>query len=196
MNETGRVHVDLPTLEQVEAERNKLKRRKAYNKALSSTVSVLIIVASIAVLIATLLLPVLQVTGTSMEPTLNDEDIIVLLKTKKYNTGDLCAFNYQNKLLIKRVIATPGDYISIEEDGTVFLNGKVLEEPYIKEKSLGECDMKFPYQVPDNKYFVMGDHRETSIDSRNSVIGCIEKEQIVGHVFMRVWPIQKISIIK
>lgn len=195
MNNRSYSRIDLPSLEQVEAERNRLKQRKAYHKALSSTIYALIIVASIAVLIATLLLPVLQVTGTSMEPTLKDEDVIVLLKSNQLKTGDLCAFSYQNKTLIKRIIATPGDYIIIEDDGTVLVNGVVLDEPYVSEKSLGECDIEFPYQVPEKKYFVMGDHRATSIDSRSSVIGCVEKEQIIGRVFIRVWPFQKISII-
>lgn len=195
MNNRSYSRIDLPSLEQVEAERNRLKQRKAYHKALSSIIYALIIVASIAVLIATLLLPVLQVTGTSMEPTLKDEDVIVLLKSNQLKTGDLCAFSYQNKTLIKRIIATPGDYIIIEDDGTVLVNGVVLDEPYVSEKSLGECDIEFPYQVPEKKYFVMGDHRATSIDSRSSVIGCVEKEQIIGRVFIRVWPFQKISII-
>lgn len=196
MNGRSSSRVDLPTLEQVEAERKKLKHKKAYHKSIMSTVYALVIVASLAVLVATLLLPVLQVTGISMEPTLNDEDIIVLMKTNKLETGDLCAFSYQNKILIKRIIATPGDYVVIEDDGTVLVNGKILDEPYISEKSLGECDIEFPYQVPEKKFFVMGDHRATSIDSRNSVIGCIEKDQIVGRVFVKIWPIQEISIIQ
>lgn len=196
MNKKSYSRINLPTLEQVEAERNRLKHRKTYHKALSSTIYALIIVASIAVLVATLFLPVLQVTGISMEPTLKDEDVIVLLKSKQYETGDLCAFSYQNKILIKRIIATPGDYVSIEDDGTVLLNGKKLDEPYLIEKNLGQCDIKFPYQVPDNKYFMMGDHRSSSIDSRNSVIGCVEKDQVIGRVFVKVWPIQEISIVR
>lgn len=195
MTNKNRSRIDLPTFEQVEAERNKIKHKKAYNRAFLSTIYTLIIVASIAVLIATLVLPVLQISGTSMEPTLDDQDIVVLMKQNKLKQGDLCAFSYQNKVLIKRIIATPGDYVNIKDDGTVYVNNKRLDEPYVTKKSLGECDIEFPYQVPEKKYFVMGDHRETSIDSRSSVIGCVEKDQIIGKVFIKIWPIKKISII-
>jgi signal peptidase I len=130
-----------------------------------------------------------------MEPGLNDGDIILLVKRKNLETGDLCAFYYSNKILIKRVIATPGDYIWIESDGTVFLNGKELDEPYISEKALGECDVEFPYQVPENCYFVMGDKRETSIDSRSSVIGCVPEEQIIGKIFCKIWPLSGFKFI-
>ena len=141
------------------------------------------------ILIATLILPVLQIAGTSMEPTLEDGNIVLLVKTNKLETGDLCAFYYSNKILIKRIIAIPGDYIWIESDGTVYLNGEVLDEPYVSGKSLSECDVEFPYQVPENSYFVMGDKRDTSIDSRSSVIGCIAKDQIVGKIFCKFWPL-------
>ena len=133
--------------------------------------------------------------GSSMEPTLADEDIILLAKTNSFQTGELCGFYWQNKLLLKRIIGTPGDIIDIKEDGTVFVNGEEIEEPYVSEKALGECDLTFPYQVPENRYFVMGDHRTVSIDSRSSVIGCVEKEQIIGKVIMRIWPLSELSII-
>ena len=126
-----------------------------------------------------------------MEPSLNDGDIVLLVKTDRLKTGDLCAFYYSNKILIKRVIATPGDYIWIESDGTVFLNGEALDEPYISEKALGECDVEFPYQVPENSYFMMGDHRETSIDSRSSTIGCVPADQILGKIFCKFWPLSE-----
>lgn len=130
-----------------------------------------------------------------MEPTLHDDELIMLVKTDNLKTGDLCAFSYQNKVLIKRIIATPGDCVEIEDDGTVFVNGQMLDEPYITGKSLGECDIEFPFYVPEKKLFVMGDHRETSIDSRSTVIGCVETQQIIGKVFLRVWPLNEISII-
>lgn len=178
---------------QIELKRERYKRR--FRRLLRSTINALIVVAAVAALVATLILPVLQIAGTSMEPTLNDGDIVLLVKKKNLETGDLCAFYYSNKVLIKRVIATPGDYIWIEADGTVFLNGEQLDEPYISEKGLGECDVEFPYQVPENAYFVMGDKRETSIDSRSSVIGCIPEDQLIGKIFCRFWPLSKFEFI-
>ena len=184
--------VSLPTKKQIETERKRYRRQYAYNKALSGTVYVLTIVAAVAVLIATLVLPVLQIEGTSMEPTLYNGDIVLLMKTTRFDRGDLCGFTWNNKLLIKRVIGVPGDWIEIDTDGTVYLNGEKLDEPYVEQKALGECDLEFPYQVPQEQYFVIGDMRESSIDSRNTVIGCIPKEQIVGKVFFRVWPFSRL----
>ena len=194
---TGMLHrnkkeVSLPTKKQVETERKRYRRQKAYNKALRGTVYVLTIVAAIAVLIATLVLPVLQIEGTSMEPTLTNGDIVLLAKTTRFERGDLCAFTWNNKLLVKRVIALPGDWIEIDTDGTLYLNGDKLDEPYVEHKALGECDLQFPFQVPPEQYFVIGDMRESSVDSRNTVIGCISKDQIVGKVFFRIWPFKKI----
>lgn len=186
--------ISLPTKEQVEAERKRYRRQKAYNKALGGTVYVLTIVAAVAVLIATLILPVLQIEGTSMEPTLHNGDIVLLMKTTRFERGDLCGFTWNNKLLIKRVIGVPGDWIEIDTDGTIYLNGEQLEEPYVANKAFGECDLEFPFQVPQEQYFVVGDMRESSIDSRNTLIGCIPKDQIVGKVFFRVWPFKSIEI--
>ena len=185
--------VELPSIAQVEAELNDIKSRKKYGRALRNTVYVLIVVAAVAVLISTLVLPVLQVSGESMEPTLSDGDIIVLVKTNKYETGELIGFYYQNKLLLKRVIASAGDYVDIDDDGVVSVNGVALDEPYVSELSKGTCDIALPYQVPDGRIFVMGDHREVSIDSRAKAVGCIDKEQIVGRVFFRIWPLSGIS---
>ena len=182
-------------LRRVDAERERLTERRRFWRVLRGTVSTLIVVAAIAVLLATLLLPVLQVPGDSMNPTLQDKDVIVLVKSGSLKTGDLCGFYWQNKLLLKRVIGLPGDIISLDENGVVTVNGTVLDEPYVDELALGECDIKFPYQVPENRYFVLGDHRATSIDSRSSVIGCVEKNQIVGKVFIRVWPLSSFSLI-
>ena len=170
-----------------ELKRERYKRR--YRRLLKSTVNALIVVAAVAALIATLFLPVLQIAGTSMEPGLTDGDIVVMVKSKNFETGDLCAFYYSNKILIKRVIATPGDYIWIDPDGTVYLNGEVLDEPYITQKALGECDVEFPYQVPENAYFMMGDQRQTSIDSRSSTIGSVQEEQIIGKILCKFWPL-------
>ncbi len=186
----------IPTTAEVEAERERLAYRSRYTRVLRSTIYALLVVAAVAVLLATLFLPVLQVSGDSMNPTLQDRDIIVLVKTDHMKTGDLCGFYWQNKLLLKRIIGLPGDIITLDEDGVVTVNGEVLDEPYVDELALGECDIKFPYQVPENRYFVLGDHRATSIDSRSSVIGCVEKSQIVGKVFLRVWPLSSFSLIR
>lgn len=185
-----------PSAAQVEKEISRERYNSKYKKVLKSTVSSLIVVAAIAVLIATLALPVLQIKGNSMEPTLNDEEIVILLKTTNLKRGQLCCFSYQNKLLIKRIIGIPGDSISIHDDGTVYVNGSAIEEPYIIDRALGECDITFPVNVTDNHYFILGDHRSTSIDSRSSVVGLVSDEQIVGRIFFRVWPFNAIGSVK
>lgn len=182
---------NLPKIDALKSELRRERYKRRFRRVLRKTVDALIVVAAVAAIIATLLLPVLQIAGTSMEPTLNDGDIVVLAKTDKLETGDLCAFYYSNKILIKRVIATPGDYLWLEPDGTVFLNGVELEEPYLTEKALGECDISFPYQVPENAYFMMGDQRETSIDSRSSVIGCIATDHLIGKILFKFWPVSE-----
>lgn len=185
--------VEVPSLEEVTKERERLQYRQRYRRVLMSTIGAILVVAAIAVLLATLFFPVLKVSGTSMEPTLYDQDILLLVKSNKYETGDLVSFSWQNKLLIKRIIGMPGDIIDISDDGVVSVNGEELDEPYVDELALGESDLEYPYQVPENRYFVLGDHRSVSIDSRSSTIGCIEKSQIVGRVFLRVWPFSRIS---
>ncbi len=186
----------IPSIEEVEAEKNRLAYINKYKRTLRSTIFALIVVAAIAVLAATLFLPVLQVSGTSMEPALSDGDIIVLRGNGKFETGDLVGFYYQNKLLLKRVIGGPGDVIDIDEDGNVTVNGELLDEPYVTNKALGETDRTYPYQVPDERYFVMGDNRTVSIDSRSTTIGCIEADQIVGKVILRIWPLRQLALIR
>ncbi len=185
----------IPTAEQIEAEILREKYNRKYKQVLRSTMYSLIVVAAVAVLIATLALPVLQISGSSMEPTLNDEEIVVLLKTTNLKRGELCCFSYQNKLLIKRVVGLPGDRVNIDENGNVYLNNELLSEPYITDKALGECDITFPCYVTDNHYFVLGDHRSTSIDSRSSVIGLVSEDYIVGKIFFRIWPFDSISLV-
>lgn len=191
-----RRRAQFPQLEEIEAELQRLQNRKTYNRALRSTVYTLVVVAAIAVLVAMLCLPVMKVSGTSMEPNLNTDDIIMGVKTGSFSTGDICCFYYNNKLLLKRVIANAGDWVEIDEDGHVYVNGTMIEEPYVKELSYGICDISYPYQVPDGQVFVLGDNRATSVDSRSSVIGCINVDEIVGKVLLRIWPLKEISIIR
>jgi signal peptidase I len=182
----------LPTIDQIETERKRYRWKKAYFKALRGTISVLTYMAAVAALIATLVLPVLQIEGTSMEPTLVNGDIVLLTKTTAFVRGDICGFAWNNKILIKRVIGIPGDWIEIDTDGTVYLNGEKLDEPYAEQIAFGECDLEFPFQVPQEQYFVLGDMRESSIDSRNTLVGCVENEQIIGKIFFRIWPLKDI----
>ena len=179
----------LPTAEQLDMERRRLRYKRRYNRTLRSTVAILIVVAALAVLAATLWMPVLRVYGSSMAPTLHNGEILVSVKTKDFSSGDIIAFYHGNKLLIKRYIAGSADYVNIDESGDVSVNGTLLDEPYLAEKAYGEADIEFPYQVPDQRYFVMGDNRSVSIDSRSSIVGCIAGDQIVGKVVFRIWPL-------
>ena len=187
--------VDIPATEQLEAELAREKYKKRYHSVLRSTVYTLIIVAAVAVLTATLWLPVLQIYGSSMTPTLQDGEIVFSVKTSVFAPGDIVAFYYNNKILIKRVICGPADWVNIDGDGTVYVNGTVLDEPYLVEKALGDCNIELPYQVPDGKVFVMGDHRSTSVDSRNTAVGCVAQEQIVGKIIFRIWPLNRLGAV-
>lgn len=191
-----RLKVEYPSLEQMEDEIARLKYKKRYGSALRGTLYSLAVVAAIAILIATLWMPVLQITGTSMDPTLVDGQFVVALKNSDFEIGDITAFYYNNKILIKRVIASQGDWVDIDMDGNVFVNGIQLEEPYLQEKSLGECNIDLPYQVPDGRVFVMGDDRAISLDSRTTAVGCISKEQILGQVVLRCWPLNTVGVLK
>lgn len=186
---------DLTVLE-IEQELKREKYRSKYVKVLMSTVYTLIIVASVAALIATLVMPVLQISGSSMSPTLHEGEIVISVKTKKFDTGDIIAFYHGNKILVKRVVAESGDWVNITDNGNVYIDEKLLNEPYINKKSFGNIDIEFPYQVPEGTYFVLGDDRETSIDSRNTAIGTITKENIIGKVIFKVWPINHVGIVK
>lgn len=180
---------DLPQASQIEKELAREKYKGQYRKVLRSTVYMLITVAAVAILVATLWLPVLRIYGDSMTPTLVGGDIVVSVKSEDFSPGDVISFYYNNKILVKRVVALPGDWVDIAEDGTVYVNGEPLDEPYLTEKALGLCDIELPYQVPESRIFVMGDHRSVSVDSRNTAIGCIAQEQIVGKLVFRVWPL-------
>ena len=188
--------VEVPELSQLEKELNRVKYKKRYKSVLTSTISTLIVVAAIAVLIATLLMPVLQIYGTSMSPTLYDGDIIATIKTTEFEQGDVVAFYYNNKILVKRVIAMSGEWVDMDEDGNVYVNDVLLDEPYLVERAVGECDIKLPYQVPENRIFVMGDHRSVSVDSRSTTVGCVSEEQLVGKLVFRVWPIGSFGTVR
>lgn len=188
--------LDFPEIAQLEAELNRVKYRSRYRVVLRSTVYTLIVVAAIAVLISTIYMPVLQIYGMSMSPSLEENDIVVSLKNSDFKQGDLIAFYIGNKLLVKRAIALPGQWVDIDSQGNVYVDGELLSEPYLTEKALGDCDIELPYQVPENRYFCMGDNRATSVDSRNTDIGCISEEQIVGKIIFRVWPTNKMGRLK
>lgn len=178
-----------PTVAQLEQELKRERYRKRYNRVLRSTIYALITVAAAAVLVATLFLPVLRIYGASMTPTLTSKDIVVSMKVGDPARGDIVAFWFNNKVLVKRVIAWAGEWVDIDADGNVSVDGEPLDEPYLSEKALGECDIELPYQVPEGRIFVMGDHRATSSDSRSSAVGCVAQEQIVGKLVFRVWPL-------
>ena len=187
--------VPIPSLNDIQHERKRIRREAYYWRSLRDTVAVLVVVAAVAVLIATLFLPILQISGDSMSPTLEHDEIVVLLKTKDFDRGDLIGFYYQGKILLKRVVALPEDEVVIDAEGNVYVNGGLLEEPYVTEKGLGDCDQEFPFRVPGTSYFVLGDKRSNSVDSRSTVIGAISREDIIGKVFVRVWPFSKFGLI-
>ncbi len=183
----------MPTRAELEKERDRVRHNRQYRQTLRSTMGVLVVVAALAILAATLWLPVLRIYGTSMTPNLTAGDIVLSVKGSDFKTGDVIAFYYNNKILVKRVIARPGDWVYIDDDGNVFVNGEEIDEPYVQEKALGETDLEYPYQVPEKRWFVMGDHRSVSLDSRTRAIGPIAEEMIVGKLEGRIWPLNKIG---
>lgn len=179
----------IPSVDELKKELGRELYRKRYRRVLRSTIYTLIVVAAIAVLVATIWLPVLQIYGTSMAPTLDEGDIVISFKGSRFEKGDLVAFYLGNKILVKRCIAGPGQWVDIKENGDVYVDDELIDEPYLSEKSFSDCTVELPYQVPDNRYFCMGDHRSTSVDSRNTNVGCVSDEQIVGKIVFRVWPL-------
>ena len=195
MEKEAEKKISIPSLTEIQCERKRIRRGAYYRQALRGTVSVLVVVAAVAVLVATLFLPILQISGDSMSPTLEHDEVVVLVKTKEFDRGDLIGFYYQGKILLKRVIALPEDELVIDSEGNVYVNEELLEEPYVTDKTLGNCDLEFPHRVPGTGYFVLGDRRSNSVDSRNSVVGAITQEDIIGRVCVRVWPLSRIGVV-
>ncbi len=188
--------VVLPSTEALESELERVRYKKRYNRTLLTTINTLVVVAAISVLIVTLWMPVLQVYGSSMTPNLKEGDMLVSIKNVDFEQGDMVAFYFGNKLLVKRFIAGPSQWVNIDEEGNVYVDDKLIEEDYVKNKELGDTNIELPYQVPDNKYFVLGDNRKISIDSRNTVLGCPSQEQIVGKIIFRVWPLERFGAVE
>ena len=182
--------IPLPTIEQLETELKRIGYRIRFRRMVCNTISILLVVAAAAVLISMLLFPVLKIYGSSMTPTLTNGDIVIAFSGGSMERGDIIAFSYNNQILVKRVIALPGEWVDIDADGTVSIDGEVLEEPYLQESALGTCDIELPYQVPEGHYFVLGDLRSTSSDSRNSAVGCVAEAQVIGKILLRIWPLE------
>ena len=189
-----KTEIKLPGSALLREELAREKYRRSYKKVLKSTIYTLITVAAVAILVATLWMPVLQIYGNSMTPTLEPGEYVVTVKTDRFEAGDLIAFYYNNKVLVKRVVAFSGEWVDIDEDGNVYVNDKLLDEPYLTEKAYGNVNIEFPYQVPESRVFVLGDHRSVSVDSRNTAIGCVSEEQIVGTLKLRIWPLDSLSV--
>jgi len=195
MNNKEKEAYEFPSIEEIKAELERENYRRSYSSVLRSTIYMLIVVAAVAVLVATIWMPVLQIYGSSMTPTLDEGDIVVSVKGTDFEKGDLVCFYIGNKILVKRYIAGPGEWVNIDDYGNVYVNDVLLDEPYVTDKSLGDCNIQLPYQVPDEQIFCLGDHRRTSLDSRNTVIGCINEEQLVGKIVFRVWPLPKLGLL-
>lgn len=186
----------LPDTETIRKELERENYRTRFFRTFRSTAFILVVVAAVAILVAVLLLPILRIYGKSMHGTLDSGDVVVSVKNSNFKTGDIMAFYYNNNILVKRVIAKSGDWVNIDKDGNVYVNNKKLDEPYLSSKAYGETNIELPYQVPDGKVFVMGDNRKVSIDSRNTAVGCVATEQVVGKIVFRVWPLKDFGKIK
>lgn len=187
--------LQVPPIPLLEQELKRERYNKSFRRLFRSTVYALLVVAAVSVLVSTLFFSVMQIYGNSMTPALSEGELVLAIKGSDFQSGDVIAFYYNNKILVKRVIAASGDWVDLKEDGTVFLNGEELDEPYLSEKAFGECDIELPYQVPESKVFVMGDHRDVSVDSRNSRMGCVSEEQVIGKITFRLWPFNHLGFV-
>ena len=189
----GRSEVQIPDLELLEAELSRSRQRARRGSVVRSTAYSLLIVAAVAVILVILVMPVLSIEGVSMETTLYDGDVVIALNNHKFKTGDVVGFYFNNEVLIKRVVATETDWVDIDKEGNVYVNNVKLDEPYVTEKAFGDCNIAFLSQVPEGACFVLGDHRATSIDSRNTSVGCISNDVVVGKLLLRIWPLDAIG---
>lgn len=188
--------LDRPSIEEIDQEIERLRYQKRTGQTVKRMLYSLVVVAAVAVLAVTIWMPVLRITGSSMKPTLNEGEIVLAMRTKNFKSGDVIAFYYDNKILIKRVIAAQGQYVDIRENGSVLVDGEMLEEPYLLEKALGECNIQLPYQVGEGQIFVMGDDRQISLDSRSTMVGTVSEEKVLGRVVFRIWPLSAIGRVK
>ena len=185
----------MPSSQELEEAYVRVSQRRIFFRVLRNMLYSLIVVVAASIILVTMLFPILQISGSSMNGTLQDRDVVVTMRSSNVETGDVIAFYYNNKILVKRVIATSGQWVDIDDAGNVYVDGVRLDEPYVSDRAKGECDITLPYQVPDNRIFVMGDHRTVSIDSRSTTVGCVADEQIVGHLVLCAWPIQRFGLV-
>lgn len=148
----------------------------------------------VAILCMVCFLPMMRVESDGMSPTLEKGQCVMVIPGDSFEHGDIIAFYYDGRILLKRIIACPGEQVEVLKDGSVYVNGQLFDEPYASEKCYGSSDLTYPYQVPENRFFVMGDQRSAGTDSRTSQIGTVAQEQIVGKVVLRFWPLKAISV--
>ena len=188
--------MERPTTQEFKKEYSRLRKKQEFHQGLGRVIRILVVVAAISIIIATVFFSIMQVRGSSMSPTMEENEIIIVNRYSDVKKGDLIAFYYNNKVLLKRVIGISGDMVDMDDEGNVYVNNEKIEEEYLEEKDYGTPDITFPYQVPDGRYFVMGDHRSVSIDSRYQIIGTVSSEQLIGKVKFRIWPITRFGPVK
>lgn len=196
MDYNERDDIEIPSIEELEDELARERKRRAQSKVLRIIIGILFAVIAAAVAVVILVLPIYEISGSAMAHTLNNGDIVAAIKTNVFYNGDIIAYNFDDDIQIKRVIGRSGDKIDIDSSGHIFVNGAQLDEPYVEEFDLGDCDIEFPFDVPLDQNFVVGDHRDVSVDSRNTAVGCIKDEDVIGKIVFRIWPINAIGTVK